>query len=302
MMRTRSLADGMTTRLLSLQNPDGGWGATASRPSNTEATSFSVLALAGNEAAEAGLEWLASHQRQDGSWPWTSEIDAPSWASSQAVLALAESGAAPEAIDRGVDWLARLKGRTFDWRTRLRDWLRGREAVELDSTLQGWPWAAGTFSWIEPTAFAVLALERASRGHPTRHVRSRIREAWKMIVDRECPGGGWNYGNSRVLGVDMEPFPDTTALALLALQGADAGAVVDRGFHVLERLVDATKSGLAFSLGALCRQAWGLDATPHLDGLAARFEADGFLDDTRVIALALLASRETAALKVPVDD
>jgi hypothetical protein len=39
-----------------------------------------------------------------------------------------------------------------------------------------------------------------------------------MLWDRRCPDGGWNYGNRRVMGVDMSSFPETTALAILALR------------------------------------------------------------------------------------
>jgi squalene cyclase len=286
-------------RLLALQGADGGWGSTAGRPSNTEATALASMALARQAEGGRGLDWLAAHQRPDGSWPWTSEIDAPSWASSLAVLALADAGREPPAVENGVDWLLGQEGRSFDWRLRLREWLSGHQVIELDSTLTGWPWAAGTFSWIEPTAFALLALKVAGR---PRRARYRIREAEKMIVDRECPGGGWNYGNRRVLDVDLEPYPDTTALALLGLQLAGADAAVDRAFQVLDRLVPETRSGLVLSLAALCRRAWGREATSLLHDAERRFEETGFLDETRVIALATLAAREPAALAVHGND
>lgn len=287
-------------RLLGLQGADGGWGSTADRPSNSEATALASLALAGGDAAGAGLDWLVTHQRPDGGWPWTTEIDAPSWASSLALTALAEAGRDREAVRRGVDWLLAQEGRSFDWRLRLREWLSGHQTIELDSTLTGWPWAAATFSWIEPTAFSLIALKTA--GSPSRRARSRMREAEKMILDRECPGGGWNYGNGRVLDVDLEPYPDTTALALLGLQGADAGAAVERGLRVLDRLTEETGSGLALCLGAICRRAYGLEASALLEQAERRFDETGFLDETRVIALAVLAAGEAPALMVSTHD
>ena len=42
-----------------------------------------------------------------------------------------------------------------------------------------------------------------------------------MLRDRETVGGGWNYGNRVVLGEDLEPYAQTTAAALVALQRAD---------------------------------------------------------------------------------
>ena len=38
-----------------------------------------------------------------------------------------------------------------------------------------------------------------------------------MLLDRCCPGGGWNAGNGIVYGCPMVPHPDDTAIALLAL-------------------------------------------------------------------------------------
>jgi len=288
---TPILIDAVADRLRGLQNPDGGWGTTADRPSNTESTALAVLALAGDESVRGpGQAWLLSHQRSDGSWPWTEEIDRSSWATSQAVLALADVDSTAPAVTRGVEWLLGQEGRGFDWRYRLRELFSRDRTLELDGKLIGWPWATDTFSWIEPTSFALLALKSAVPGRRSGRTRSRIHEAEKMIRDRECPGGGWNYGNKRVLGVDEVPYPDTTALALLALQGAGDEDVRVRNLAVLDRLVAATGSGLALSLGVLCRGAYGLETGDLLTRAGERFGENGFLDDTRVIALTVLAA------------
>mgnify|MGYP003694641907 CR=1 FL=1 len=39
------------------------------------------------------------------------------------------------------------------------------------------------------------------------------RPATAMLLDRACPQGGWNAGNSVVFGVDLDPHPDFTAMA-----------------------------------------------------------------------------------------
>lgn len=297
--RAAPAMEALVDRLRALRNPDGGWGATADRPSNTEATSLAVLACAGDEQLRPpGLAWLRDHQRSDGSWPWMAGLDAPSWASSQAVLALADADADDPAVARGVDWLVGQEGRGFDWRYRLSVFLTGRNTVELDGTLIGWPWASGTFSWIEPTAFAVLALRKARPGRRFGRIAHRIGEATRMIIDRECPSGGWNYGNKRILGVDEVPYPDTTALALLALQGRIEPAVRRRNFEVLDRLVESTGSGLALALGSLARVAWGLEVGDLLERAEKRFLDTGYLDDTHVIALAVLAARRPDLLRL----
>jgi hypothetical protein len=203
------------------------------------------------------------------------------------LLALLPRRDAAEAVDRGYAWLLSLRGARFPWRQRVREFITRKQIVELDSTLEGWPWTPGAFPWVEPTSWALLALKARWRRAP-RAVRSRIRQGEAMLQDRACPGGGWNYGNSRVMGQDLEPYPDTTAIALLGLRGTSR-PVVDRGFHVLDALLDEKASALALSLAILCRRAWSRAATSLEVRLAARLESQGFPSDHRTLALAALA-------------
>jgi len=88
------------------------------------------------------------------------------------------------------------------------------EVQDIDPRLTGWPWAEGNFSWVEPTAWACLALRHAGHGgHP------RVEEGLRLLLDRAYDEGGLNYGNRRVLDRITEPMPGPTAIMLLALQG-----------------------------------------------------------------------------------
>ena len=78
--------------------------------------------------------------------------------------------------------------------------------------LVGWPWVANTFGWVEPTAWALLALALAGKSDHPRAVEGR-----RLLEDRCLPEGGWNYGNKIVFKNTLMPFWDTTALATLAL-------------------------------------------------------------------------------------
>ena len=57
----------------------------------------------------------------------------------------------------------------------------------------------------------------AVRERPTGS-QERLEQAERLLFDRQCAGGGWNYGNSEVLGQKLHAYVPTTALALLALQ------------------------------------------------------------------------------------
>ena len=51
----------------------------------------------------------------------------------------------------------------------------------------------------------------------------RARGSLDCFEQRQCDDGGWNFGNASVYDVDLRGYAQTTAIALIALQGA-AGA------------------------------------------------------------------------------
>jgi hypothetical protein len=306
-------AERVATLLLETERPGGGWGAYPGRQPNTESTALAALALGlaalrdpapARTASTRGVQWLVTRQRPDGSWPFTDQTPQGAWASAPAVLALARLGVAGEAVRKGTGWLAGREGlilpERLGWRERIARWVGPAEAPkrvnELDGTIPGWPWIDGTFSWVEPTAVAMLALRAASRepaiaADPA--VAARLRDGQRLLADRATPDGGWNYGNKRVLDYDLEPFPDTSAWALLALRGAPgSGPLVERGLARLDQLMRDNRSALARSLTVLARRAHGRDAADLLTLLAAQCAGtsrDPRVADARSQALALLA-------------
>jgi hypothetical protein len=256
--------------------------------------------LAFDESDDAGgmsedaARWLLERQETDGAWRYADDGPVSAWATPMALLALhrqQSDARARQAVQRGTDWLLELRGEQMSLRDRIKEYFTGRKVVELDTTLDGWPWAPGTFAWVEPTAWSLLALKALWPEDPPRSVRGRIREGETMIIDRACPDGGWNYGNGRVLDVDLEPYPDTTALALLALRGRDDPAV-QAGFRALDELLNDHASGLSLALAILSRRTWNRPVAELPARMHARYEASGFMDETRSIALAALASAE----------
>jgi hypothetical protein len=280
------------TDLLARRNADGGWGAIAGAPSDSECTALALLALdrtgTGDAEIAAAEEWLLARQGPEGAWHYRDDGPRTLWPTPIVTLALNRRGHSAE-VERAMIWLLARKGAQLPWLGRLREFLSGRQVVELDTTLDGWPWAEGTFAWVEPTAWAVMAIKAVWPNRAPRPAEKRASEGEAMIIDRSCPEGGWNYGNRRVLNVDLEPYPDTTAIALLALRGRRASEV-EAGFAALDRLLGNNASGLALALAALSYRAWERDAQ-HLQGrLNARYQDGGFLGETRTLALATLAT------------
>jgi len=235
--------------LKATQNPDGGWGYFPGKPSWLEPTAYALLALAGERGAALDRGWnlLRSWQRPDGAFRPCTDVDEPHWATSLVVtlgcVMGCVTGISGEVFQRGLGWLlslAGVEGRPF---FRLAHWLRPL-VVEFDASLAGWPWEEGSFSWVEPTAHALMALRCAARSGQRSDLAGRMAMSERMLLDRRCRDGGWNFGNRRVLGAELPSYPETTALALMALNGHAAiqwGAALDQ----VDRAWQKTRSPLA---------------------------------------------------------
>lgn len=276
------------------RNGDGGWPARGGLPSNTESTALTLMAFAaagedGRTEVEGATAWLRRHQASDGSWSFLPDVPLGRWPTGLAALALGADGESGEAVRAAVRLIARQEARKLPWLTKLvYRFAPERMSVELNPSLNGWPWVEGSFSWVEPTSYALIVLKRygelAGRG-----ADARIEEGERMILDRACAGGGWNYGNSRVMGKDLDPYPDTTAVALLGLQGMKRVPEVERGLSVLRGLLDRHASGVTLALVRLAQRAWSAEDTDVTRRLEGWSRSPGGFGETRGVALAALA-------------
>ena len=213
----------LAAALRSSVNGDGGWGYSPGKASRLEPTCWAVLALLNSGAAtddappvDAALARMAAWQRGDG---LLSELPSapPNLAfNGLAAVVIHRARAAGSARDPAHEAMARrlLAGILAVRGTRV----RASDIVRQDGRLTGWPWIDGTFSWLEPTAWCLLALKTSPATRP-RPAAMRIDEAERLLADRCCAAGGWNYGNSNAFGRDLFPYVPTTALGLLALRG-----------------------------------------------------------------------------------
>jgi hypothetical protein len=184
-------------------------------------------------------------------------------------------------FERGVAWLAGVSGIENGLQFRIAHFLRP-SVVELDPSFKAWPWRPGNASWIEPTAHALVALKKASGAKPASLLRKRIEMGEKMILERRCSDGGWNYGNRKVMGAELPSYPETTALALLGLSGNRALNLA-APLAVAQRYWRETRSPLA--------KAW-LNVSLRSHGVASQPPGASPLspNDTMIQALEIIAA------------
>ncbi len=193
-------------------HPEGGWGYFPGQPPHLEPTCLALLALSLEKDRFAdpialGRHFLEQCGQPDGSVLLPRGRDEAMWPTALALFTQSVLGSAPESLERSAGRLLGLKGQVPTHP-------EAGELHDIDLNLIGWPWASNNFSWVEPTAWACLALRRLGQGdHP------RVQEGLRMLLDRASDEGGINYGNRRILGRMTEPIPTPTALMLLALQG-----------------------------------------------------------------------------------
>jgi hypothetical protein len=77
-----------------------------------------------------------------------------------------------------------------------------------------------------------------------------------MILDRQLPGGGWNYGNTFVFGKQLMPIHECTGLALCALTGYTEPDVVGSSITYLKREIRRIRTPLTLSWSIFGLTAW----------------------------------------------
>jgi hypothetical protein len=211
---------GLRAILSANQRPTGAWGYRGNQDS-VESTCFAILALRRHPSTEfaRAVKVLQGLQNADGSWPaFAGDEPQGCWTTALAVLSLMAAQHESAGLARGIQWLLNARGREANWFWRWK--LRTIDnKVQFDPTKFGWSWVSGTTSWVIPTAFALIALQQArQRGYDkTAQLTERVDLGASMLLDRMCPGGGWNSGNGIAFGVPLAPHIDATSIALLAL-------------------------------------------------------------------------------------
>jgi len=247
------------TELLRLRDRTGAWGYRNDRGPSVEPTALACLGLwscrshsppeARPEAILRGADWLQTLQKADGSLGIAPSLPSPCWATPHAILLWNALQVHTPARRRAANWLLAQKGKPITDNT-----ASIVSVVGHDTTLVGWPWIEDTHSWLEPTAMAILALDREDLAyHP------RVTEGIRVVLNRALAQGGWNYGNTSVFGRQLRPQPGPTGLALLALaaQGSKhRPRSVDPAIAYLLRTLPDLRAPISLAWGLLGLRAW----------------------------------------------
>lgn len=274
------------------QENDGGWGYARGKQSYAEPTCYTLLALTQDntsdkqsERQKRALDWFAAHTNQVGAITRIHQTDkavdldaVDNWGTMVALFTLQKLGIGAELRERYLKYLLSSRGNFLDQKV--------SQELKLKGDLPAWSWARGTASWVEPTAYALLAFKASGM-----KAHERVQAGESFLFDRACYDGGWNYGNKEVLKVVIEPMPTNTCFALLALQDADRNhETIKKSVAYLEHEVAERQSSLLLALSILCLEIYGRPVEKLLSGLLSRQQENGsWRDNIHLTALAALA-------------
>ena len=246
-----------------LRQADGGFAPAPGGTSEPEPTALASIAL-----DDAGARsWLEANQASDGSF-----TVGPPVLRNDSATALAAIALAGNARDVALDYVLAHRAQPQNNDPRF----------PHDPDTRGWGWTSLTFGWTEPTARAVLALKLL------RPDAAELQDGLRTLADRESVGGGWNYGNREVLGRDLEPFLQTTAAGLMAVQDGPE-ALRDHAIAVVRRLWDAERGGLSWAMSLTALHLAGVTDADRATQLSALVDDTDLLSDGVALAWAVMA-------------
>jgi hypothetical protein len=215
-------------------------------------TCWAILALTAagrsDDSVDVARRWLAKAQLADGRVCISRKHKDTIWPTPLAVLAWHGQPEYRTSRERALQFLLEF------------DQISAGDApddiIGHDGSIEGWPWVAEAHPWVEPTAYSLMALSSTEyRGH------QRSKEAVRLLLDRQLPNGGWNYGNITVFQQELHPMPETTGIALQALAGLVPRERVGKSILYLQSRLTALSTPFAAAWAILGLAAW--QERPH---------------------------------------
>jgi hypothetical protein len=163
-----------------------------------------------------------------------------------------------------------------------------------DTDLKGWSWIGGTSSWVEPTGLTLIALRIAGYCN-----HERVKEGARLLLDRQLPHGGWNYGNTFVFGEELRPMPLSTGIALNALKSEASLENIHTSLTYLKSRVLNLRTPRSLGWSLLGLGAWQsrpVEAQNLIYECLKNQERSGIYD-TSSLALLIVASKVSGGLE-----
>lgn len=229
--------------------PNGGFADRRNGHYRPDATAWAVIVLSrqlsNSSLVDQARQRLVADQLPDGRIPISPQHPDAYWPTTLCILAWHRSPPQQQAKDRAVQFLLKFSGL---------HWEKSDDSpIGHDTSIPGWSWIDQTHSWVPPTAMAMIGLSEAGlANHP------RLEQATRMLLDRQFPMGGWNYGNTTVFGKTLRPFPETTGMALNALAQRVTQKEVDQSLNYLLNEIPRLRTPLSLGWAILGLKAWGL--------------------------------------------
>ena len=227
---------------------EGGFSAKPGGRFNPQATAWGILALRASgddrtSIVRAARKRLADSQLADGRIPLANNVPIAFWPTGLAMLSWIGDDQFRGEIDKACQFLLSTTGLHFA--------AKKRQYRDHDSSIKGWPWIEGTYSWVIPSSIAILAL-RANALHD----HERVQEGIRMIVDRQIPSGGWNFGDNFSFGKETLPFPEATGYALNAVKHSTEKESLTKSIDYLKAEIPKIRTPLSLSWALLGLGAW----------------------------------------------
>lgn len=237
--------------LLSRIQPHGGISFAPHRQERLDATAWGTFILSQvehkSDVLSRARDHLTTYQLNDGCLSLSADHPESIWPTPISTLAWGTSKPHQASKKKAIQFLLNSSGE---------HWTKKPETpLGHDPSIKGWPWINHTHSWVEPTAMAMTALHHVGfSDHP------RLIEASKMILDRQLPHGGWNYGNTLVFGQELKPSPEDTGAALSCLAGRISKSEIAKSLEFLHAEYSRLRTPIALGWSLLGLNAW--DETP----------------------------------------
>lgn len=210
-----------------------------------DATSWAILASRMHahdlDSLKDSRDSLVGFQNSDGSISMSSKHIECNWPTQLGILAWAGSEAHRKNIESAARFLETNRSVSY----------LNHEITGHDDSLEGWAWVEGTAAWLIPTACAVLALEASGEV-----MDQAIGRGVDILIDRQLPKGGWNYGNTTVFNRELLPMPESTGIALAALAGRTSYEKISRSIDYAESQLSKTRSPNSLGWLILGLSAW----------------------------------------------